>query len=89
MSMPAGITAKKISRMQSILGTVADYQRRGYTPSVREIGAAIGLNYSTVSTYIADLVEQGWLEKPAGKRALILLRPGIPYTPPQINNGKG
>ena len=56
-------------------------QENGYSPSVREIGAAVGLrSTASVSYHIQDLQEKGLLQAPGGKgrkRSLVAgSRPG-------------
>jgi repressor LexA len=56
-----------------ILNFIADSQRdRGYPPSVREIGEAVGLNSSaTVHTHLAVLQREGYLSRdPSKPRAI-------------------
>ncbi|MGN1311131.1 MAG: transcriptional repressor LexA [Clostridia bacterium] len=63
---------------------------KGYPPSVREIGKAVGLSSTaTVHTYIAKLKEKGYLSKEDQKgRALKLLKGGKKEEPKSIYNGK-
>ena len=63
---------------------------KGYPPSVREIGKAVGLSSTaTVHTYIAKLKEKGYLSKEDQKgRALKLLKGGKKEEPKPIYNGK-
>nr|WP_302649995.1 transcriptional repressor LexA [uncultured Agathobaculum sp.] len=56
---------KKISeKQQRILGYIKEYSlEHGYPPSVREIGAEMGLRSpSTVHAHLKKLQEAGWLE---------------------------
>ena len=56
-----------------ILNFIADSQReRGYPPSVREIGEAVGLTSSaTVHTHLAVLQREGYLSRdPSKPRAI-------------------
>jgi repressor LexA len=60
-------------KRQQILEFIADCQRqRGYPPSVREIGQAVGLNSSaTVHTHLRVLQDEGYLERdPTKPRAI-------------------
>ncbi len=76
------------SRQQEVLTfirqTVAD---RGYPPSVREIGEAIGLSSpSTVHSHLSSLVRSGYLRRdPSKPRAIEVLGPQTkPRSNPQI-----
>jgi len=65
--------AKRINREQEILNFINEQiQDKGYPPSIREIGAAVGLNSpSTVHTYLKKLETKGLLQKDGSKtRAL-------------------
>ena len=72
----------ELSKMQQrIYDFLASYiQSRGYPPSVREIGEAVGLKSpSTVHFHLKHLEEAGVIEKGAGKgRAITLTAPPIP-----------
>jgi repressor LexA len=60
-------------RQREILEVIEQYQReRGFPPSVREIGAAVGLTSpSTVHSHLAALQKRGYLRRDATKpRAL-------------------
>src|ERR671924_455371 len=60
-------------RQRQILEFVdAEARRRGYPPSVREIGAAVGLSStSTVHSHLSALVSKGYLVRdPTKPRAL-------------------
>ncbi len=63
---------------------------KGYPPSVREIGKAVGLSSTaTVHTYIAKLKEKGYISKENQKgRALKLLKGGKKEDIKPIYNGK-
>ena len=64
---------------------------KGYPPSVREIGKAVGLSSTaTVHTYISKLKEKGYLSKEDQKgRALKLLKGGKKEEEPKpVYNGK-
>ena len=63
---------------------------KGYPPSVREIGKAVGLSSTaTVHTYIAKLKDKGYLSKEDQKgRALKLLKGGKKEEPKTVYNGK-
>lgn len=63
---------------------------KGYPPSVREIGKAVGLSSTaTVHTYLAKLKEKGYIAKEDQKgRTLKLLRGGKKEEPKTAYNGK-
>ena len=63
---------------------------KGYPPSVREIGKAVGLSSTaTVHTYIAKLKEKGYISKEDQKgRTLKLLKGGKSQEPKTVYNGK-
>lgn len=69
---------EKLTRMQQKVYDyiVAFIKEKGYAPSVREVGEALGLNSpSTVHFHIKHLEELGLIERSAGKgRALALKR---------------
>ena len=74
--MPAGeISARQREILDLILRTVRD---RGYPPSVREIGEAVGLNSpSTVHSHLSALVKAGYLRRdPSKPRAIEVTAPG-------------
>lgn len=72
----------ELSKMQQqIYDFLVSYIRsRGYPPSVREIGEAVGLKSpSTVHFHLKHLEEAGVIEKGAGKgRAITLTAPPMP-----------
>lgn len=72
----------ELSKMQQkIYDFIAQYIRtQGYSPSVREIGEAVGLKSpSTVHFHLKHLEEVGVIEKGAGKgRAIALTEPPEP-----------
>ena len=63
---------------------------KGYPPSVREIGKAVGLSSTaTVHTYIAKLKSKGYISKEDQKgRTLKLLKGGKSQEPKTVYNGK-
>ena len=63
---------------------------KGYPPSVREIGKAVGLSSTaTVHGYIAKLKEKGYISKEDQKgRTLKLLKGGKSAEPKSVYNGK-
>jgi len=51
------------------------YQEYGQIPTLREIEAGVGINYTTVIRYLHKLELMGMLERQAGKiRAITLIR---------------
>jgi repressor LexA len=67
------------ARQQQILDYILDTVReRGYPPSVREIGEAVGLNSpSTVHSHLSSLVKSGYLRRdPSKPRAIEVIDPG-------------
>lgn len=70
------------NKAELIMEYVNDFiQENGYSPSVREIGSAVGLrSTASVSYHLQALQEKGLLQAPAGKgrkRALVTgVRPG-------------
>lgn len=72
----------ELSKMQQrIYDFLVSYiQSRGYPPSVREIGEAVGLKSpSTVHFHLKHLEEAGVIAKGAGKgRAITLTAPAVP-----------
>lgn len=76
---------EKLSKMQQMVYDyiVAFIDEKGYAPSVREIGEALGLRSpSTVHFHIKHLQELGLIEKGAGKGRAIALRREAAPTPP-------
>jgi repressor LexA len=69
------ISARQREILDLILETVAD---RGYPPSVREIGDAVGLSSpSTVHSHLSTLVKAGYIRRdPSKPRAIEVLDPG-------------
>ena len=63
---------------------------KGYPPSVREIGKAVGLSSTaTVHGYIAKLKEKGYISKEDQKgRTLKLLKGGKTEEPKTVYNGR-
>lgn len=76
------VAMAELSKMQQrIYDFLVSYiQSRGYPPSVREIGEAVGLKSpSTVHFHLKHLEEAGVIEKGAGKgRAITLTAPPVP-----------
>lgn len=74
--MPASdISGRQREILDLILRTVRE---RGYPPSVREIGEAVGLNSpSTVHSHLSALVKAGYLRRdPSKPRAIEVTAPG-------------
>ena len=73
---------RKSNKAQEILEFVGEFmQENGYAPSIREIGAAVGLSSTaSVNYHLQSLQEKGLLASPGGKgrkRAIVsTLRPG-------------
>ena len=57
------------NKAQLILEFVNEFvQENGFAPSVREIGAAVGLrSIASVSYHLQQLQEQGYLQSPGAK----------------------
>lgn len=76
--MPAPLTPKQAEIYEFILRYTKEH---GYPPSVREIGAAVGLKSpSTVHFHMKGLEEAGAIVKAEGKTRAISL-PGVPLGP--------
>jgi len=70
---------KITDRQRQILDLILDtVDRRGYPPSVREIGDAVGLSSpSTVHSHLSSLVDQGYLRRdPTKPRAIEVVDDG-------------
>ena len=73
---------RKSNKAEEIMDYVNQFAlENGYAPSVREIGAAVGLrSTASVSYHLAQLQEKGMLQGPGGKgrkRAIVAsIRPG-------------
>jgi len=68
------LTARQIAILDMIRDTVAD---RGYPPSIREIGEAVGLaSPSSVAHQLRTLEERGLLRRDANRPRAMELRPG-------------
>ena len=80
MSTPPRITAKQESILAAIRVSVAE---RGYPPTVREIGAAVGLGSpSSVLHHLRVLERHGLINRKAnGSRAVDVLDPAPPPPP--------
>ena len=74
-------------RQREILAYVMDsMQERGYPPSVREIGAALGLtSSSTVHSHLAALEKKGFIHRdPSKPRAIEILKDGASQPPKRV-----
>ena len=73
--MGTDISTRQREILDYIRDTVAD---RGYPPSVREIGEAVGLSSSsTVHSHLSSLVKAGYLRRdPSKPRAIEVIDPG-------------
>ncbi len=75
------VHARLTDRQQQILDLIhTTVRQRGYPPSVREIGDAVGLSSpSTVHSHLSTLVREGYLRRdPAKPRAIEVLGVGDP-----------
>lgn len=73
---PTDRTHQLTKRQEQILSFISEQQReRGFPPSVREIGAAVGLTSpSTVHSHLATLQEHGFLKRDPTKPRAIEVR---------------
>jgi repressor LexA len=63
-------------RQRRILDYIVDTQDQGWTPSVREIGQAVGVSSTAAYNHLAVLQEQGYIHRVSGKmRAIEVLQP--------------
>jgi len=80
-------------RQRKVLQVIRDsVQRRGYPPSMREIGEAVGLtSTSSVSYQLSTLQRKGYLHRDVGRPRTVEVRlPGHPAVRPEQNaNGGG
>jgi repressor LexA len=75
-------------RQRKVLQVIRDsVQRRGYPPSMREIGEAVGLtSTSSVSYQLSTLQNKGYLRRDAGRPRTVEVRlPGHPAVRPEPN----
>src|SRR5215472_9966881 len=73
-------------RQRKVLQVIKDsVQRRGYPPSMREIGEAVGLtSTSSVSYQLSTLQSKGYLRRDAGRPRTVEVRlPGHPAVRPE------
>src|SRR5690242_19511731 len=80
-------------RQRKVLQVIRDsVQKRGYPPSMREIGEAVGLtSKSSVSYQLSTLQRKGYLHRDVGRPRTVEVRlPGHPAVRPEQNaNGNG
>src|SRR6516162_11689828 len=77
-------------RQRKVLQVIRDsVQRRGYPPSMREIGEAVGLtSTSSVSYQLSTLQSKGYLRRDAGRPRTVEVRlPGHPVVRPDAQDG--
>lgn len=75
-------------RQRKVLQVIRDsVQRRGYPPSMREIGEAVGLtSTSSVSYQLSTLQSKGYLRRDAGRPRTVEVRlPGRPAARPEAD----
>jgi repressor LexA len=79
-------------RQRKVLQVIRDsVQRRGYPPSMREIGEAVGLtSTSSVSYQLSTLQNKGYLRRDAGRPRTVEVRlPGHPAVRPEADVDEG
>ncbi len=78
--MGKGLTKRQREILTYLMDTM---QERGYPPSVREIGAALGLtSSSTVHSHLAALEKKGYIHRdPSKPRAIEILKDGASQPP--------
>ncbi len=79
-------------RQRKVLQVIRDsVQRRGYPPSMREIGEAVGLtSTSSVSYQLSTLQSKGYLRRDAGRPRTVEIRlPGQPAVRPEVETDDG
>ena len=79
-------------RQRKVLQVIRDsVQRRGYPPSMREIGEAVGLtSTSSVSYQLSTLQSKGYLRRDAGRPRTVEVRlPGHPAVRPEAEDRRG
>ncbi|MBO0748736.1 MAG: transcriptional repressor LexA, partial [Acidimicrobiaceae bacterium] len=78
-------------RQRKVLQVIRDsVQKRGYPPSMREIGEAVGLtSTSSVSYQLSTLQKKGYLHRDVGRPRTVEVRlPGHPAVRPEGRDGK-
>ncbi len=83
--MGKGLTKRQREILTYLLDSM---QERGYPPSVREIGAALGLtSSSTVHSHLAALEKKGFIHRdPSKPRAIEILKDGASQRPKRVVN---
>jgi repressor LexA len=79
-------------RQRKVLQVIRDsVQKRGYPPSMREIGEAVGLtSTSSVSYQLSTLQRKGYLHRDVGRPRTVEVRlPGHPAIRPEQNGREG
>jgi repressor LexA len=79
-------------RQRKVLQVIRDsVQKRGYPPSMREIGEAVGLtSTSSVSYQLSTLQRKGYLHRDVGRPRTVEVRlPGHPAIRPEQNGKEG
>jgi len=79
-------------RQRKVLQVIRDsVQKRGYPPSMREIGEAVGLtSTSSVSYQLSTLQRKGYLHRDVGRPRTVEVRlPGHPAIRPEYNRDSG
>jgi repressor LexA len=79
------------NRQEQVLQVVrAGVARRGYPPSIREIGDAVGLkSTSSVAHHLKVLQEKGYLHRDPGRPRTVELLPPAPQSPDLAVTGRG
>ncbi len=83
--MGKGLTKRQREILTYLMDSI---QKRGYPPSVREIGAALGLtSSSTVHSHLAALEKKGFIHRdPSKPRAIEILKDGASQPPKRTVN---
>ncbi|HTD48075.1 MAG TPA: transcriptional repressor LexA [bacterium] len=83
--MGKGLTKRQREILNYVLNNM---QQRGYPPSVREIGAALGLtSSSTVHSHLTALEKKGFIHRdPSKPRAIEILKDGASQPPKRVVN---
>jgi len=81
--MKSGLTKRQLQILEFIKEEV---RTKGYPPSVREIGLAVGLNSSaTAHNHLARLEEKGYIRRDPTKPRAIEVLDGAPFVTPADN----
>lgn len=83
--MGKGLTKRQREILTYVMSSM---QQRGYPPSVREIGAALGLtSSSTVHSHLTALEKKGFIHRdPSKPRAIEILKDGASQPPKRVVN---